>query len=65
MAAVAVINKDTCTNKVVMDFLGYLFWLSAVCNFRITAEYIPGRKNIIADPISHLHDGFYYMITGL
>ena len=33
MAAVAIINKGTC--KVVMGFLRDLFWLSAVCNFRI------------------------------
>ena len=59
MAAVAIINKGRCKNKVVMAFLRNLFWLSAVCNFRITAKYIPGHKNIIANAISHLHDGFY------
>ena len=54
MAAVAIINKGTCKNEVVTAFLRDLFWLSAVCNFSI-----PGHKNIVADAISHLHDGFY------
>ena len=58
-AAVAIINKGTCRNKVVMAFLRDLFWLSAVCNFRITAKYIPGHLNIIVDAISRLHDEFY------
>ena len=53
--AVSIISKGTCKNPIVMKFLRELFWLSAFFNFRITAKFIPGHKNLIADAISHLH----------
>ena len=34
-----------------MHYLHRLFWLSAVFNFYITAKYIEGAKNSIADAI--------------
>ena len=54
-AAAAMINKGTTRNSVMMSFLRLLFWLSATYNFRITAKYIPGKENTIADCISRLH----------
>ena len=39
-----------------MHYLLELFWLSAICNSRITASHIPGTKNAIADAISRLHE---------
>ena len=56
MATVSIINKGTTKNPVVMVFLRLLFWLSATYNFRITARYIRGCDNVIADSISRLHE---------
>ena len=56
-AAVAMINKGTTANPIVMTWLRDLFWMSAIHNFRITAVYIPGVDNIRADRISHMHNG--------
>ena len=54
--AVAMINKGSTKNPVVMAWLWDLFWLSAVYNFRIQAVYVPGKYNILADSISRLHE---------
>ena len=56
-AAVAMINKGTTANPIVMTWLRDLFWMSAIHNFRITAVYIPGVDNIRADRISRMHNG--------
>ena len=42
-----------------MSSLRELFWLSAVYNFRITAKFIPGHENPVADAISRMHDTKY------
>ena len=55
-AAVAMLNKGTTKNPVMMQFLRQLFWLSATFNFRIKAFHVPGRENILADDISRIHD---------
>ena len=39
-----------------MAFLRILFWLSASYNFRITAKYLPGKDNRLADCASRLHE---------
>ena len=54
-AAVAMINKGTTANPQVMAWLRHLFWLSAIHNFRITAVYVPGILNVLADSISRMH----------
>ena len=56
-AAVAMINKGTTANPIVMTWLRDLFWMSAIHNFRITAVYIPGVDNVRADRISRMHKG--------
>ena len=43
-----------------MYYLRRLFWLSAIFNFHITAKYIEGENNVIADTISHLHSLAYF-----
>ena len=48
--------KGTAKNKLLMPFIRELFWLSAIYNFQITAEYIPGRLNDMPDAISRLHE---------
>lgn len=70
MAAKAIINKGTTNNSTIMAFLRLLFWLSAIYNFRITAVYIPGTENTIADNISRLHEpchmlNFFWWLTGM
>ena len=54
--AKAIINKGTTNNKVVMQVLRDLFWLSVLHNFDIIAEYVPGKINDMADAISRLHE---------
>ena len=41
-----------------MKYLRYMFWLSAVYNFRLTAMHIPGTDNVFADKISRLHEPY-------
>ena len=55
-AAVAMINKGSTASPVVMAWLCDLFWMSAIHNFRLTARYVPGVANVLADRISRLHD---------
>ena len=59
--AVSIINKGTSKNTVVMQHLRGLFWSSAIFNFRVTAIYIPGHMNCIADAISRLHEAHYLL----
>lgn len=54
-AAVQIINKGTTRNAILMHELRQLFWLSATHNFHITARYVPGTQNDLADAISRLH----------
>ena len=54
-AAVGIINKGSTGNPFIMQALRCLFWLSAVYNFHITAKYIPGQQNVVADAVSQLH----------
>ena len=56
--AVSIINKGTTGNPVIMRYLRELFWLPVVYNFRITATYLPGCMNYIADAISHMHEPY-------
>lgn len=55
-AAVAIINRGTCSNQTVMASLRRIFWLSALYNFRINAVYHPGIENTMADAVSRLHE---------
>ena len=56
---VASINKGTSRNKMVMQCLRRLFWLSATHNFHLTARFLPGCLNIVADSASRLHTNGY------
>ena len=55
-AAVAIINKGTSKNSLVMESLRRIYWASAVFNFRLNAVYYPGALNTIADRDSRLHE---------
>ena len=54
--AKAIINKGTCRNKVIMNALRKLFWLSVTFNFTVRAVHIPGIIHIVPDCISRLHE---------
>ena len=54
-AAVAMINKGTTKNPIMMTYLRRLFWCSAMYNFRLRAFHITGKLNVLADHISRLH----------
>ena len=56
MTTVAAINKGTSRNPFLMSCLRVMFWLSACFNFRITAKFIPGVSNTVADDISRAHE---------
>ena len=60
--AVSIINKGSTPNAFILPYLRRLFWLSACFNFRITARYIPGHSNCIADALSRMHDSRFLRI---
>lgn len=55
-AAIQIINKGTTASAIIMNELRTLFWLSALNNFHITAVYLEGAKNMLADSYSHMHE---------
>ena len=54
--AVSVINKGRSKDPFVMQSLRRIFWWSALFNFHISASYVPGQYNNLADAISRLHE---------
>lgn len=55
-AAVAAVNKATSKSADLMLIIRELFWLSVQGDFRLTAQYIPGADNIMADRLSRLSE---------
>lgn len=55
--AVAVMNRGSSRNQLVMASLRRIFWLSAKYNFRLETIYHPGKRNILADNTSRMHEG--------
>ena len=54
-AAVAIINKGTSKNSLVMESLRRINWASALFNFRLKAMFYPSAFNTIVDRVSR-HD---------
>jgi hypothetical protein len=52
----ALINKGAARNITCLYLLRHLASLAILNNFTISASYIPGNDNIIADAISRLHE---------
>lgn len=48
------INKGTTNNKIIMQELHALSWLSALYNYHITVTYLEGFRNTVADLVLHL-----------
>ena len=54
---VSMINKGTSANHRAMRLLRHTFWLCVKANVHITARYIPGKENVLADYLSRIsHD---------
>ena len=62
MVTVSSLNRGTCRNKMVMQCLRRLFWLSATYNFHLTARHLAGYLNIAADSASRLHSPGYLQV---
>ena len=43
------INKGTTNNKIIMQELHALSWLSALHNYHVTVTYLEGFRNTVAD----------------
>ena len=61
VVTVSTINRGTSRNPFLMSCLRHLFWLSATFNFHITARFIRGSKNTLADSISRMHEPLHFM----
>ncbi|MES9970252.1 MAG: reverse transcriptase domain-containing protein [Candidatus Thiodiazotropha sp.] len=56
ITTVATINRGTSRNPFLMSCMRNLFWLSAKYNFHVTAKFVRGATNIVADAASRLHE---------
>ena len=56
VTTLASVNRCTSRDPYIMKCLRYMFWLSAIHNFRLTARHIPGVQNVLPDKISRLHE---------
>jgi hypothetical protein len=69
MSAVAAVNNSTSRSPELLLLIKQLFWLSVEYNFRLSAEYLPGKLNFLADGLSRMHEKFHanyamYLLTG-
>jgi hypothetical protein len=53
-STVASINKGTSGSPEMLRVIQRLFWLSVEYNFKLTAKFLPGVDNILADRISRM-----------
>jgi hypothetical protein len=56
MSAVSAINKSTSRSVQLLPIVKELFWLTVKFNFKLSAVFLPGKLNILADHISRLDD---------
>ena len=49
-------GRPTSRNCQLMKYLRYMFWLSVIYKFRLTACHVPGVNNVLADRLSRLHE---------
>ena len=61
-ATVASINKGTSRSGEMLKIVEKLFWISVKFNFLLTAKFIPGVENVLADRISWLFDAPYHYV---
>jgi hypothetical protein len=57
-ATLAAINNGTSKSVEMMHIVERLFWLSIQFDFRLSASFVPGKSNVLADRISRLSSPF-------
>ena len=60
--AKCILKKGSTPNKLIMECLRELFWLSATFNFNFYPHFIRGQDNILPDTISRLHEKGKFML---
>ena len=55
-ATIAAVNKGSSKSRDLMVVVERLFWLSILYNFKLSAVFLSGVDNILADRISRLHE---------
>ena len=53
-ATVAAVNKGTSRSEELLSLVQEIFWLSVKYNFKLSARFIPGQANVLADRLSRL-----------
>ena len=56
MATVAAVNNCTSKSKALMPLVREMFWLAVEFDFKLTAIFIPGVQNVMADRLSRLNE---------
>ena len=54
--SVAAVNNGTSRSLEILDIVQNLFWTSVKFGFKLSANYIPGRLNVVSDRLSRIHD---------
>jgi hypothetical protein len=53
-ATVAAVNRGTSRSVGMLSIIKQLFWLSVEFDFRLSAQHLPGRLNVLSDCLSRL-----------
>ncbi len=64
MTARAAFDKGTARSEVAMVMIRELFWWSAIFNFRVVGQFVPGVFNLVPDAITRLHQPGYPLLLG-
>jgi hypothetical protein len=62
-ATVACINKGSTRSVPMLKIVEKLFWLSVFFGFKLSASFLPGIENVLADRISRLIDPLFALDT--
>jgi hypothetical protein len=62
-ATVAAINKGSTRSIDLLRIVDQLFWLTVRFGFKLSASFIPGIENVLADRISRMIDSNYALCT--
>ena len=54
-ATVASVNKGTSRSPELLSLIQEIFWLAVRWNFKLSASFVPGKLNFLADRLSRLN----------